>query len=131
LQNALWELGGRPRRHRSDSLSAAVNNLSPEREFQQRYRDLLAYYGLEGQRINVRQAHENGDVESSHGHFKTAVDQALRLRGSRDFTDQEDYRRFLRDLVARRNANREKPFAEEQGMLRELPPRRLESSRRL
>ena len=28
LQNALWELGGVPRRHRSDSLSAAVNNLS-------------------------------------------------------------------------------------------------------
>ena len=25
LQNALWELGGAPRRHRSDSLSAAVN----------------------------------------------------------------------------------------------------------
>jgi len=86
LQNALWELGGTPHRHRSDSLSAAVNNLSEDREFQQRYRDLLAYYGLEVQRINVRQAHENGDVESSHRHFKNAVDQALRLRGSRDFT---------------------------------------------
>lgn len=129
LQNALWELGGRPRRHRSDSLSAAVNNLSPEREFQQRYRDLLAYYGLEGQRINVRQAHENGDVESSHGHFKTAVDQALRLRGSRDFVSRQEYQEFLRDLVTRRNANRQQPFAEEQALLGELPPRRLPSSR--
>ena len=79
LQNALWELGGVPRRHRSDSLTAAVNNTSATREFQTRYRDLLAHYGLTGQRINVRQAHENGDAESSHGHFKTAVDQALLL----------------------------------------------------
>ena len=131
LQNALWELGGTPHRHRSDSLSAAVNNLSEDREFQQRYQDLLSYYGLEGQRINVRQAHENGDVESSHGHFKTAVDQALRLRGSRDFLSHEDYRKFLRDLVTGRNANRQKRFAEEQAVLRKLPLRRLESSRRL
>jgi hypothetical protein len=79
LQNALWELGGVPQKHRSDSLSAAVNNHSAKREFQTRYRDLLTYYGLAGQRINVRQAHENGDAESSHGHFKTAVDQALLL----------------------------------------------------
>ena len=62
LQNAFWELGGVPRRHRTDSLTAAVNNLSATREFQTRYRDLLAHYGVTGQRINVRQAHENGDA---------------------------------------------------------------------
>ena len=54
MQKALWELGGVPRRHRSDSLSAAVNNLSATREFQTRYRDLLDP-GLAG-RINARQA---------------------------------------------------------------------------
>ena len=31
LQNALWELGGVPERHRTDRLSAAVNNLSDRR----------------------------------------------------------------------------------------------------
>ena len=30
LQNALWSLGGAPREHRSDSLSAAFRNLDPE-----------------------------------------------------------------------------------------------------
>ena len=30
LQNALWPLGGAPREHRSDSLSAAFRNLDPE-----------------------------------------------------------------------------------------------------
>ena len=104
LQNALWELGGVPRRHRSDSLSAAVNNLSAKREFQARYRGLLEHYGLTGERINVRQPHENGDSESSHGHFKTAVDQALHLRGSRDFGSRDEYVRFLQEVVATRNA---------------------------
>ena len=75
LQNALWKLGGVPRRHRSDSLSAAVNNLSEQREFHQRYRELLEHYDLAGERTNVRQPHENGDAESSHRHFKDAVDQ--------------------------------------------------------
>lgn len=76
LQDALHLAGGVPKRVRSDSLSAAVNNLSSDKEFASRYRDLLAYYGVEGHRTNVRKPHENGDVESSHGHFKDALDQA-------------------------------------------------------
>jgi hypothetical protein len=127
LQNALWELGGVPGKHRSDSLSAAVNNHSVKREFQARYRDLLTYYGLAGQRINVRQAHENGDAESSHGHFKTAVDQALLLRGSRDFTTREEYELFLKNEVKTRNAGRRDRFAEELAVLRPLPDSRLPS----
>jgi hypothetical protein len=127
LQNALWELGGVPTRHRSDSLSAAVNNLSATREFQTRYRDLLAHYGLSGQRINVRQAHENGDAESSHGHFKTAVEQALLLRGSRDFASREEYGNFLQQIVATRNSGRHDRFTEELRSLRDLPDTRLSS----
>ncbi len=42
FQDALWKLGGVPQRHRSDSLSAAVNNLSEDREFRGRYRELMA-----------------------------------------------------------------------------------------
>jgi len=47
LQNALWELGGVPRRHRTDRLTAAVNS-DPESEmFTRRYQGLLAHYRLE------------------------------------------------------------------------------------
>jgi len=127
VQNALWELGGVPRRHRSDSLSAAVNNLSVTREFQTRYRDLMAHYGVSPQRINARQAHENGDAESSHGHFKTAVDQALLLRGSREFASREEYGHFLQNLVKTRNAGRQNRFTEELSVLRHLPDSRLSS----
>ena len=127
LQNALWDLGGVPKRHRTDSLSAAVNNLSATREFQTRYRDLLAHYGLSPQRINVRQAHENGDAESAHGHFKLHVEQALLLRGSGDFASREEYGSFLNQLVATRNANRRDRAEEELQVLRDLPDARLSS----
>ena len=104
-----------------------MNNLSATREFQTRYRDLLAHYGVSGQRINVRQAHENGDAESSHGHFKTAVDQALLLRGGRDFASRAEYVSFLQDVVKTRNAGRADRVAEELAGLRELPDSRLDS----
>ena len=110
LQEALWKLGGVPRRHRSDSLSAAVNNLSGDREFHARYRDLMEYYRVDPERINVRKAHENGDVESSHGHWKSLVEQALLLRGSRDFASREEYEGFLEELMGKRNASRSPQF---------------------
>jgi len=124
LQDALHRAGGVPRRVRSDSLSAAVNNLSDDKEFAVQYRELLAHYGARGHRINVRKPHENGDVESSHGHFKDALDQALRLRGSRDFSSVGNYLTFVRPLVQRRNAAREKRFREEVATLGPLPPQR-------
>ena len=71
LQDALWELGGVPQMHRTDRLTAAVNNLGDRDLFQQRYRALLAHYGLRAQAINARKAHENGDAEQSHYRLKT------------------------------------------------------------
>jgi transposase len=124
LQDALHHAGGVPRRVRSDSLSAAVKNLSSDREFATQYRQLLEYYGVEGHRINVRKPQENGDVESSHGHFKDALDQALRLRGSRDFDTVDDFMTFTRQLTTRRNMSREQAFLEEVAALSPLPPQR-------
>lgn len=124
LQDTLHLAGGVPCRVRSDSLSAAVNNLSSDKEFATQYRELLAHYGVEGHRINVRKPHENGDVESSHGHFKDALDQALRLRGSRDFVSVDDYLAFVRRLIQHRNTPREKRFTEEAAVLGPLPAQR-------
>src|SRR5207302_2275827 len=106
LQNALWELGGVPRRHRTDRLTAAVNTNPQHEMFTRRYQALMAHYGLEAQAIQPRQANENGDVEQSHHRFKQAVDQALMLRGSREFAGRGDYQTFLKKLMAGRNANR-------------------------
>ena len=113
--------------HRTDRLTAAVNNLGDRELFQQHYRALLAHYGLKAQAINARQAHENGDVEQSHNRFKTAVDQALMLRGSRDFEGRTEYERFLSELNVQRNSGRAKRFAEDRAELRGLPARRIDA----
>lgn len=125
FQNAVWKLGGVPRRHRTDCLSAAVKNLSPDRDFTARVYGLMQYYGVEPTRTNPRSPHENGDCESLHGHLKTTVDQALLLRGSRDFASRQEYQHFLDEVFAKKNAGRVQRFAEEQAVLRSLPASRL------
>ena len=131
LQNALWELGGVPQRHRTDRLSAAVANTSNLDEFTQRYQGLLDHYGLEPQKTNPNSGNENGDVEQRHHRFKRAVDQALMLRGSRDFADVGAYVKFLKALTDRLNLGRQSRFAEELKVLGGLPPARLEAVRHL
>jgi hypothetical protein len=130
LQNALWELGAVPARHRTDSLSSAVNNMSDLEEFTDRYKGLLKYYGLEPERIQVRKANENGDVEQRHHRLKKAVEQELLLRGSQDFASVEDYQRFLKDLLKRLNAGRRGRLTEEMAVMKPLPARRMESYKR-
>jgi ribosomal protein S21 len=71
-------------------------------------------------------AHENGDVEQSHHRFKRAVEQALLLRGRRDFSTREEYTEFLRTLLRRRNSLRRERLATELAVLQPLPARRLE-----
>jgi hypothetical protein len=88
---------------------------------------LLAHYGLKAQAINARQAHENGDAEQSHNRFKTAVDQSLMLRDSRDFEDRAEYERFLRELMAERNSGRTERLGEDRAELRDLPARRVDA----
>ena len=89
LQNALWTLGGAPLQHRTDSLSAAFRNLDSDAraDLTTRYEALCAHYGMEPTRNNTGVAHENGSVESSHGHLKRALADALLLRTSADFPD--------------------------------------------
>ena len=131
LQNALWELGGVPVRHRSDRMSAAVNNLTPQREFTARYQGLMNHYGLTMEKTGARKAHENGDVESLHRHFKRSVKQALLLRGSQEFADRAEYISFMKDVVAHKNAGRVDRLAEEQSLLDPLPATRQSSTRQL
>jgi hypothetical protein len=131
FQNALWELGGVPQRHRTDCLSAAVANTSDLDEFTGRYQGLLEHYGLLAEKTNPNSGNENGDVEQRHHRFKRAVDQALMLRGSRDFADVQAYGQFLKSLTQQLNRGRQSRFAEELKVIHGLPPVRLEAVKRL
>jgi len=126
LQNALWSLGGAPREHRSDSLSAAFRNLDKhaQEDLTRRYEDLCGHYGMTPTRNNRGIAHENGSIESPHGHLKRAIEDAALLRGSRDFDDLASYRRFIDEIVSRGNARNAKRIDIERAQLQALPVQR-------
>src|SRR5581483_10188870 len=88
IEAALWQFGGVPQTHRTDHLGAAIHPLprAEQEAFKERYAALMRHYGIRPTLNTTGVAHENGDVEQSHRQLKRAIDQALRVRGSRDFT---------------------------------------------
>jgi transposase InsO family protein len=126
LQNALWALGGAPREHRSDSLSAAFRNLDRDarEDLTRRYDALCLHYRMEPTRNNRGVAHENGAIESPHGHLKNSIRDALLMRGTANFEDLLAYRSFLDEIVGRKNARNSKRIDAERAELQTLPDTR-------
>jgi len=126
LQEALWMAGGAPEEHRTDSLSAAFNNLAKEEEQEQtrRYRELCEHYGMRASRNNRGESHENGSIESRQGSLKRALEQALLLRGTREFDDLAAYEQFLAETIRRLNARCALAWEVERARLKPLPTRR-------
>lgn len=128
LQNALWTLGGVPEVVRLDNLSAATHELAQTagRALTPRFAAVLEHYGLRASRIRPGESHENGVVEKAHDLLKSALDQALRLRGSRDFARLDDYLAFVARVVEESFLRgREGRLAEERALLRPLPSSRV------
>ena len=124
IQNALWAIGGVPEEHRTDSLSAAFNNLAEEEQLTTRYAALCLHYGMRPTRNNLGVSNENGAIESRQGTLKVALDQALLLRGHRGFDCESDYREFVAEIVARMNHRVRSQTAAERPLLKALPVRR-------
>jgi transposase len=130
FQRAVGELGKVPRKHRTDNLSAATHDLKDgRRAFNERYLGAMAHYGVEADRNTPGRAHENGSVEQAHHRFKRAVEQALLLRGTREFGDRAHYEAFLGEIFAARNKRRTDLGDDLRGM-GQLPPMRIEDFRR-
>ena len=125
MQLAFWKIGGAPAQHRTDRLSAAVNKDCNREEFTARYNALLRHYDMTGISNNPNSGNENGDVEQSHDGFKNAVDQALMMRGSRNFDSRREYELFAANLMAKRNSGREQKFKDEVSLLKKLPTCKL------
>src|SRR5690606_25400720 len=105
---------------------ASITQMSAQIVASSRYEGLCAHYGMTPSRSNPGAAHENGSIESAHGHLKSAIGDALLLRGSRDFESLHAYRRFIDELVSRRNARNRRPIDLERERLRALPRRRTQ-----
>jgi hypothetical protein len=124
--DAVWNLGGVMPEHRTDNLSAATKAAKSKRVFTQNWQEVMYHYGVTPSRNNPGVSHENGSVEKSHDLLKKAIDQALMLRGSRDFSDKGQYQQFINEVVASRNSNpkRVERFEEELALLRPLPSKK-------
>ena len=116
-------LGGVPHEHRSDSLSAAFRNLAKPgaADLTRRFEALVSHFGMVASRNNRGVAHENGAIESRHGHAKQRLAQALLLRGSARFDDLEAYRAFVAEVVGQHNRRHAVLIDAERAVLKPLP----------
>ena len=130
VQGAVWELGGVPAVLRHDNLSAATHELkkSGGRALTQRFKDVLDHYGMESTRIRAGKSNENGIVEKGHDLLKSALAQALILRGSKDFLSVVAYLDFVREVIERtHNRHVTDRLAEEKRLLKPLPSSQVPS----
>ena len=126
LQDAFWRLGGVPEVLRSDNLSAATHELpSGGRELNQRFAHVLEHYQLRSTRIEPGKSNQNGAVEKANHLLKSSIEQALIVRGSRDFGSVDEYMAFVQGLVSRLNEATQVRLSDEMPRLRSLPPARL------
>jgi hypothetical protein len=120
---AVAELGAVAEEHRTDNLTAAVNNHGTRHVFHERWKSFLDHYGVCPSMNNAGESHENGSVEKSHDLLKNALDQALKLRGSKEFASVTEYEKFIRRILDQRNKGRKQHLAEEMAALKDLPER--------
>jgi len=123
LQEALLRLGGSPKEHRTDSLSAAFKNLSKEAQgdMTARYEEFCKNFSMKATRNNPGASHENGSIESPHGHLKRRIEQALLLRNNYNFTTIEEYQTFIDQVVQQHNCRNAKAINIERPLLQPLP----------
>jgi hypothetical protein len=122
FQEAVWRLGKVARFHQTDNSTAATHELKTgKRGFHGEYLALMEYYGTTPRTIAIGKSEQNGDVEASNGAMKRALDQRLRLRGSRDFDSREAYEQWLREAIVELNRSRAVRVAEELAVMAELP----------
>lgn len=122
LKAVLGRLGRVPRQLLTDHSSTATHQLKrdgAERGFNEEYLGICAHYGIEPRTINVGRPQENGSCESSHGHLKRRIRQHLLLRGSFDFSSEEEYDRFLIGVLELANRLRTARLGEDLAAMRE------------
>jgi hypothetical protein len=129
LQSSLLKLGYVPQYHQTDNSTAVTYQVKGatkgKREYNERYRALLAHFGLKPRTIQVGNPQQNGDIEASNGKLKRALEQHLLLRGSRDFETLVDYETFLGQVMNRRNQGRLVRLEEEIAAMKPLQAKLL------
>lgn len=132
VQRALFQLGKVPRYHQTDNSTAATHDVpvasaapGETRRFNDEYVALMRHFGMTPRTIAVGAKEQNGDVEAANRALKRSLEQALTLRGSRDFDSVEAYQAFIDDVQRKANKARGTRVAEDMGAMRELSATKL------
>ncbi|MEE8057512.1 MAG: IS21 family transposase [Pseudomonadales bacterium] len=126
---ALKRMGAVPAELRTDSLSAAFRNLTTDEvaDITERYQAFCCHYGMKPTRNNRGVAHENGAVESPHGHLKRRIVQQLKMHFPKVTDSQycfdsiDEFQCFIDAIVTRHNRRNESLLREELALMAPLP----------
>jgi transposase InsO family protein len=134
VQRALFQLGRVPRYHQTDCSTAATHKIPADqvayvddgkRPFNAEYVALMRHLGMTPRTIAVGAKEQNGDVEASNGAVKHRLEQALLVRGSRNFESVDAWQDFIDGVQRKANAHRGRRVAEDLAAMRELCVRKL------
>jgi transposase InsO family protein len=128
IQTALFQLGRVPDFHQTDHSTAATHQIqkgAKDRAFNEEYVSIMRHFGMQPRTTAVGAKEQNGDVEAANGALKRRLEQALLVRGNRDFIDQDEYEEFVGRVVRKANAARGPRVAEEIAKMRPLVVNRL------
>src|SRR5579885_1975928 len=134
IQRALFQLGRVPRYHQTDNSTAATHRIpdgkrvvveNGRRPFNDDYLAIMRHFGMTPRTTEVGAKEQNGDVESGNGALKRRLEQALLVRGSRDFDNVEAWQAFIDDVVRKANKARGQRVAEDIEAMRELAVTKL------
>lgn len=134
LQRALFQLGRVPEWHQTDNSTSATHWIPDskratgegvKRTFNEDYLAIMRHFGMKPRTTVVGEKQQNGDIEAGNGALKRALEQALLLRGSRDFESVEAWQSFIDQINRKSNAGRGRRVAEDLAAMRELVVSRL------
>jgi Mu transposase-like protein len=129
VQRALFQLGRVPRYHQTDCSTAATHKIPADqvayvedgqRPFNAEYVALMRHFGMRPRTTAVGAKEQNGDVEAGNGALKRRLEQALLVRGSRDFESTDAWQDFIDGVLRKANAHRGRRVAEDLTAMREL-----------
>lgn len=127
LQEALHRLGKVPHELRVGNSSSATHRIGGRDggDFNPKLVSICTHYGLEPRIIQVDSTEGSDDVELSKRYLKLRLTQQLLLRGSREFSSENAYDQFLKEVSNRSNDGRQAHLADELANMKPLPPTRL------
>lgn len=130
VQRALFQLGRVPEWHQTDNSTAATHRIpdgksvttegTSKRPFNADYVAIMRHFGMKPRTTEVGEKEQNGDVEAANRALKSALNQALLVRGSRDFESRGAWQTFIDDVMRKANRGRGRRVAEDMEAMREL-----------